>query len=111
VTVYGKDPIKAMKIMRLLIQEGADINMTNKDNLTPLHVAVRRGNSKAVEHMLELSDEYRDSMPGFTPISIDQLGGHDLQSCLHLAALNRFQLIVEILVKHGANLQVRNKMG
>ena len=58
--------------MRLLIEEGADINVTNKDNLTPLHVAVRRGNSKAVEHMLELSAELDEQQyPGFTPIAID----------------------------------------
>jgi len=75
----------------MLVEKGADINVVNKENLTPLHVAVKRGNFKAVEHLLELSAEFEEQkFPGFKPIAIDQLGGIDCQSCLHLAALNRF---------------------
>ena len=38
-----------LKGMQLLIEKGADINARNKQDLTPLHIAVSKGHIKIIE--------------------------------------------------------------
>ena len=40
-------------IMKMLLENGADINLTNEQNMTPLHYAVICGGKDAVSLLLE----------------------------------------------------------
>ena len=42
------------KCMELLLENGADLNLRNKENWSPLHVAIRQGGLQGVEKLLEL---------------------------------------------------------
>ena len=40
--------------MQLLVDFGANLNARNKDDWTPLHIAVRRGNFNSTKALLEI---------------------------------------------------------
>ena len=42
--------------VKALIKEGADINASAKDNTTPLHSHIKRGNYNIVRHLIEQQD-------------------------------------------------------
>ena len=53
-TAYQKNPDEAKVILQLLYDFGANLNARNKDNWTPLHIAIRRGNLNSTKALLEI---------------------------------------------------------
>ena len=53
-TVFHKNIEEGKVIMQLLVDFGANLNAKNKDNWTPLHFSVRRGNPNSTKALLEV---------------------------------------------------------
>ena len=117
VTVYHKRPAEARELLQLLVDFGANINARNKENWTPLHFAVRRGNLAATKALLEIGgNKPRKSwLVSKTPrehyVEIDAMGGVDKLTPLHLAASNSYYDIVDALFQYKANLFAQNRDG
>lgn len=90
-------------IARYLIEQGANTNLTDHDNETPLHYSASAGNLEIGRLLLEkgttsLNDSNAVKHGGFvgnwTP--------------LHLACLNSHPEMVQLLLDHNANIEVRD---
>ena len=84
-----------IKMVKQILQEGAQINVRNEDNYTPLHLATLGGHTRTVELLLKKGAlieavSIRDSTP------------------LHLAAQNGHTRVVAVLLKIGASTDARN---
>jgi len=81
--------------VKLLLQEGTDVNLRERDMATPLHRAVLRGNKEIVAFLLTKGAdiEVRDSWPGGTP--------------LYYAAEKGHEEIMKILIAKGADVNLR----
>jgi len=92
---YGK-----CKIAKCLIENGANINAQTKfDKVTPLHLAVKYGNSPALVETL-LAKGARLNVKdnhGWTP--------------LHSAASNNKYKVLLLLIRNGADVNIENKNG
>lgn len=53
--VFTKNTIASKKILSFLHEAGVDINCTNKDLWTPLHLAVKKGCYEGIEELLSLN--------------------------------------------------------
>ncbi|KAL8369910.1 hypothetical protein RB595_000324 [Gaeumannomyces hyphopodioides] len=103
---------RARQILRLLLDNGADINATMKSGLTPLHCAVSAGvdsdwmvfyeeESPRAKHLAELLLE-----AGADPNSRTQKGN----TPLHLITYHGAGAL-DSLVHHGADLEAKNQEG
>jgi ankyrin repeat protein len=105
----GKSPLhhaiemKHTDIARYLIEQGANTDLTDNDNESPLHYSASTGNLEIARLLLEqgttsLNDSNAVKHGGFvgnwTP--------------LHLACLNSHSEMVQLLVDHGANIEVKD---
>ena len=64
-------------MVRLLIQEGAAVNVRDGDDLTPLHIASWHGNLEIVKLLIESGANIRaTSNDGRTPLSCSNHGDH-----------------------------------
>ena len=86
------------KIVRTLLDHGADINLKITGGFTPLHHAAMQGNTDTVELLLEKGANIED----------DNDAG---DNALLLAAQENQIEVIEILTKHGARFSERNKQG
>lgn len=84
-----------------LVQCGAEINGSDKDGLTPLMKMVKAHAINSVKMLLEAGADYNASI---------SLGSHN--TALHIAAGNSNRpAIMQVLLKHGANMEVKNSAG
>lgn len=49
---YSEDE-DIIKIIKLLIEKGANVNAENKEGTTPLHVAAKKGHAETVKALIE----------------------------------------------------------
>ncbi len=85
--------------LRFLIGSGADVDSTTAEGETALHVAVRLGNEKLVEVLIENSAliDRPEPAEGFNP--------------LHSASLQGQEEIVRLLIEAGADPEARTDTG
>ncbi|WP_353273619.1 tetratricopeptide repeat protein [Wolbachia endosymbiont (group A) of Agelastica alni] len=86
------------KIVKLLIDEDADVNAKKSNGWTPLHLAAKNGNLEVVNALLEKGASVYDKTSSkyqFTP--------------LHLAARNGHKEVVEALLAKNANINARTR--
>lgn len=71
------------RLLRLLLQAGANLDMVDLDGYTPLHIAIRREDESAVRLLLQ-HGAYDPSMPldGHSPISYVRRGNDTLAALL-----------------------------
>jgi len=103
-SLYGNSPLHSasgdgdLKIIRTLLEYGADINAQNDDGATPLRWATTSGNPESVCVLLEQGADPNISMDdGTTP--------------LHRAVEMGSTPIVHLLLEHDADVEVVNKKG
>ena len=88
----------SVSIMELLVTKGVDLNHTEPDGTTALHVAARSGSLESVEYLLNYrADPNRKTHDGYTP--------------LHWAAFCGHTEVVQFLVGHGAESAIQNHAG
>ncbi len=91
------------EIARALIDRGADIDLSDSEYRSPMHHAAARGDADMVRLLLErgsttINDTSRARRGGFE-------GGW---TPLHLAVLNSWPEVVQLLLDHGADLEARD---
>ena len=90
-----------IEIMSLLIKFGGQVHLTDNYGITPLHRAVSARNRPVVEFLLKQKD-----------IDVNhQAHKNAMISPLHEAAYQGNSEIAQLLVDHGANLNIRNSYG
>uniref|UniRef100_UPI00387FB281 Transcription factor ETV6,DARPin n=1 Tax=synthetic construct TaxID=32630 RepID=UPI00387FB281 len=117
--------------VRILMANGADVNATDNDGYTPLHLAASNGHLEIVEVLLKNgADVNASDLTGITPLHAAAATGHleivevllkhgadvnaydnDGHTPLHLAAKYGHLEIVEVLLKHGADVNAQDKFG
>jgi len=99
-----------IKIIRMLLKAGVDVNETDKNGVTPLHRAVRFRNTGAVIILIEKGAD------------IDAVDKKSLSTPLHRVVTNTgapstagksdsILKIAKTLLAKGANTQIKNKKG
>jgi len=84
--------------VRLLLKEGADVDLRNADQRTPLHFAVQEGHEEIVSFLIANgADVNAKTTQGWTPV--------------HLAAETGQLNITKRLIDNGADLSIRNNDG
>ena len=87
-----------LEIAKYLIQKGADVNVLDEDNLTPLHHAVEVGHLDMIKLLIEHGAD------------LDIKGSNDEWTALHEASQHTRLDILQLLVKNGAKF-TREKDG
>jgi len=122
----SKDNLKELEI---LLQHGANINATDKSGVTPLHYAIRRGQTEVVKFLIDHgADVNIEDKWGSTPLfssnsvkitkllldsgrvnieHISKNGFPILQSAISNKELTKIRLIIQ----HGANINAQDKWG
>lgn len=85
-------------IVRVLLERGADCNITNKEGTTPLHEAAGIGSLECVELLLNAGAKPNiKNSSGYTPLTRAAFYGHPE--------------IVVLLLDHGADHSILNQIG
>ncbi|WP_353278336.1 ankyrin repeat domain-containing protein [Wolbachia endosymbiont (group B) of Longitarsus flavicornis] len=85
------------KVVKALIENGADVNAVDKHKRTPLHLASWSGHKKVVETLIKNEANVN-------------LVGHEFEKTpLHLAAENGYTEIVKILIESDANVNAMDR--
>ena len=101
----------AADVMRVLAEHGADIRATTSSNGTPLMAAAGLGRAIG-EVLVPESDNFEAAKLLFELGAVDVNAVDTLgNSALHYAAFMRRDSIVQLLVDHGARLDVPNLYG
>jgi ankyrin repeat protein len=84
-----------LAVVKLLLDKGADLQLANKNNVSPLVAAVYAGDAPSVKFLLER---------GCKPTEIHNLFGAAKNSILVVAAQMANAEIVELLLAHGTDI-------
>ncbi len=89
---------QSFKTLDFLLNEGLNVNQTNYQNETPLHIAARIGDVTSVQRLLDASADVR-------------MSNHHKQTPLMLAAAKGAHEIIDVLLDSGASLNALDAMG
>ena len=103
--LFSKNPSKCQYIAETLVLNGAKPNLKDSDNWTPLHIAVRKGQEKAVVAIIKLNQKQLQDKEQF---DMNATGGVQKWTALHLAAHGGHLNIVKHLLMAGADIFQRN---
>lgn len=82
-----------LEILQALIEGGADVNVTDNLNATPLYVAVKQGKREVVRALLELVD---------IDLEVKSIAQY---TALEIAMHGKDEEIIDMLIKHGAHIR------
>ncbi|XP_048245813.1 ankyrin repeat and KH domain-containing protein 1-like [Haliotis rufescens] len=85
-------------VYNLLVSEGADLSLTDKDNSDCLMLACKEGNMSIVKHLLSLKT-----------FDINRKGGFFMQTPVMMAVEKGHYNLYNLLVSHGADLSLTDK--
>ena len=122
-----------VKVVRLLVEHGADVAALDKKGSSPLHLASKNGQAEVaqllVEHGADATSQRKD---GWTPLHLASQSGHvDVArflvehgadaaaqkedewkwTPLHVASFNGHAEVTRFLVEHGADVTTQKKGG
>ena len=76
--VAHRDPVVALQMAQVLLDRGADVNVTQAGGWTPLHEAANHGNIELVRLLIHHgADKAARSDDGRSPLHMAQQGHHD----------------------------------
>ena len=108
-SVFSKNLEVSKEIAQLLVDYGADPNQLNNDLWTPLHLAIRRGQTDCLRWVVETNNKNKAKEKKL--FNLDARGGSDKWAPLHLAAnLSQYE-IINILLENNVDVMVKTKMG
>ena len=97
---FGGDPLlyvatlnRSERYVQLLLDEGADVNLTSENGQTPLFAAIRRNEERIVKLLLEKGADVN-------------LTSHNRPTPLYVAVRRRQERIVELLLDKGADVNL-----
>ncbi len=90
--------LDSMEIVELLLKNGANINLRNRDGETPLTIAVTKNSMELVKFLLENDADIN-------------LRNRDGETPLTIAAAKNFMEIVKFLLENDAKINLRNRDG
>lgn len=85
------------RVIRILLDNGADVTLRNKDGDTPLLVAAKFGKQKTVEMLLQAGAKIDEQNQGYTALMI--------------ASRKGYRDLVHFLIEKHANLDLKNDAG
>lgn len=101
--VFSKNTQKCSYIAETLVLNGANPNLKNNDNWTPLHNAARKGFEKGIQTILALNKTLQEK--NMEQFDINITGGAQHWGALHLAAHNgSFEIVKELLIVGRADV-------
>lgn len=92
----------------LLIQKGAKIDVFDKDQMTPLYLAVREGHTELALYLLHKQAKANIQVPHNWQ---DNESDKRFITPLHWSAKNGMEEVTELLIKGGADLNIRDRDG
>ncbi|XP_034096041.1 NF-kappa-B inhibitor epsilon [Gymnodraco acuticeps] len=92
--------LKLPEVVKQLVEKGAGLELQDQEGNTALHVACQHGQTECATEMT------RDVSPSKMAPVLEIQNWRGL-TCLHLAALNRQHLIMKLLVKKEADLNIQ----
>lgn len=97
--------VKFVNLARILLEKGANPDLTEYRGFTPLAISAEEGHSKTVEVLLDHRAQVN--------LQTDTTSGNDSGgwTAMHIAAYNDHPDIVKLLVNAGASLSLKNKQG
>lgn len=104
------DPAKQRRIIRLLVDAGADVNLTDSGGVTPLYRAVRARGADAVRELLDLGANVHARLKngGSTPLHLAVTGS----GASGTAGTVGEQIdIIAVLLEHGADPEALDAKG
>jgi len=104
---FDKDWYKSQVIGETLLAAGAKLNLKNRQNYTPLHLACIKGQIKAVQWVSKMNKWLKNK--GLEQFNFNAIGGKESNTMLHLA-IHCFDIVVS-LVELKANVFAKNKEG
>ncbi|KRX06578.1 Ankyrin repeat-containing domain [Pseudocohnilembus persalinus] len=99
-SIFGREKQVAAGIAEALLNSGADPNQPNKELWSPLHVAVRRGQSSALRWALQFNKVNQDT--GQKLFDFNKRGGQQKWSLSHIAANYGNLEVLEVLSEANA---------
>jgi ankyrin repeat protein len=107
--VYNRNLRKNSLIAEMLVKAGAQKNLLNKDRWGPLHLAARRGQTEAVLWIVKRNLQSLGTNEELFDLNLK--GGTSGWTPLHLSAHAGHFATVELLIKSGAKVFIRNTEG
>ncbi|KAF7516376.1 hypothetical protein G7054_g14184 [Neopestalotiopsis clavispora] len=118
------------EVVKMLLDQGANLNVANKDGWTPLNTASGNGHIKVVKMLLDKGADWAvASKDGWTPLSTASNNGHtevvkmlldkgadwavlsnDAYTPLYSASVCGHLEIVKLLLEKGANVSISTKV-
>lgn len=99
-SIFSKDKLAASLIAEQLIKAGSDPNIHNSESWSPLHLAVRKGQSSALKWALQFNQKYQKS--NLQLFDFNKRGGSLKWSLSHLAANCGNLEVLEVLSEANA---------
>ena len=124
------------KVVRLLLENGADVEAKTKDGDTVLHLMASQGREAVVQLLLEKGAdvEAKDDVYGYTALHMATQEGHETVvrllvekgasvskkvegvinsgwTALHFASCHGYEVVVRLLVNNGADVEAKDNDG
>ncbi|KAL5009533.1 hypothetical protein ScPMuIL_011838 [Solemya velum] len=87
-----------LRIVKLLLKKGADLDSKNEEEHTPLHLAARYGRTNTVREIVHQGDK-----------SVVNDEDENSNTALHLSALYGHAKVASVLIAEGADVAARNQ--
>ena len=104
VALLSENLPRAAEVIQCLIDYGADVNAKNKDGWSPIHIATRRRDVRAIEWTFDYNTE-TEEIHGRSEVFMMELGGGNYNwTPLHIAAYSDASGIIKVLGERGVSM-------